>query len=103
MYSAFIAVVGQSFPRQVNSRANGVDRVPWVRAPERGLHKLVGVLEGSHPLVCLAHQLICTVAVEWGSENVKKADVMQVLSLDVCVSVHRKYDGSRAVRSVDPE
>jgi hypothetical protein len=67
------------------------------------LSELVGVLKGSHPLVCLADQLICTVAAERGSENVKKADVMQVLSLDVRVSVHCKDDSSRAVRSVDPE
>jgi hypothetical protein len=58
---------------------------------------VVGVLEGSTPLVSLANQLVCTVFVEGRPTDVKQADVVEVLSLDVCMSVYRDDDDCRPI------
>jgi hypothetical protein len=75
--------------------------VPWVRAP--GGLKEIGILENSLPLVKLANQLVCTVSVKGRPTYIKQADVVEVLSRDVCVSVYRNDDDHRPICSVDSE
>jgi hypothetical protein len=65
--------------------------------------KQIGILENSLPLMELAYQLVLTVSVKGRPTYVKQADVVEVLSRDVCVSVYRNNDDHRPVCPVDTE
>jgi hypothetical protein len=102
-YSAFIELVAQSFPNQVNSRVKRLMTVCRGYVHRGGLQEVVWVLESPHSLVGLAYHLVRTVAVERWSKDIKEADIMQTFSLQICMSVYRNDDGGRAIWSVDTE
>jgi hypothetical protein len=60
-------------------------------------------LESPHSLVGLAYHFVRTMAVDRWSKDIKEADVMQVFSLQIRMSVYRNDDGGRTSGSVDTE
>lgn len=63
----------------------------------------VWVLQGTLPLVSFGNRLVGAMPVERGPCHAQEADVVEILSVDICVSVESDDDDRCPVCSVDSE